>query len=62
MENTNKNMPQKYSNHEDEIDLIALAKTLWGRRKEVVKITLIFVVVGLFVALTSPAEYTSLLW
>ena len=59
MEHTNKNMPQQYSDHEDEIDLIALAKTLWGGRKEVVKITLIFMVVGLFVALTSPAEYTS---
>ena len=59
MENTNKNKPQKYSNHENEIDLIALAKTLLGGRKEVVKITLIFMGIGLFVALTSPAEYTS---
>ena len=59
MEHKNKNMPQQYSDHEDEIDLIALAKTLWEGRKEVVKITLIFMVVGLFVALTSPAEYTS---
>ena len=59
MEHKNKNMPQQYSNHEDEIDLIGLAKTLWKGRKEAVKITLIFMVVGLFVALTSPAEYTS---
>ena len=59
MEHKNKNMPQQYSDHEDEIDLIALAKTLWSGRKEVVKITLIFMGVGLFVALTSPAEYTS---
>ena len=59
MENINKNMPQRYSDHEDEIDLLALGKTLWGGRKKVVKITLIFVGIGLFVALTSPAEYTS---
>ena len=59
MENTNKNKPEKYSNHEDEIDLIALAKTLWEGRKEVLKITLIFMGIGLFVALSSPAEYTS---
>tara|TARA_B100001093_G_scaffold336487_1_gene321359 strand:- start:26742 stop:27860 length:1119 start_codon:yes stop_codon:yes gene_type:complete len=59
MENTNKNMPQKYSNHENEIDLVALAKILWEGRNEVVKISLIFVGIGLVVALSSPAEYTS---
>lgn len=59
MEHKNKNMPQQYIDHEDQIDLIALAKTLWDGRKEVVKITLIFVGIGLFVALTTPAEYTS---
>ena len=52
-------MPQQYSDHEDEIDLIALAKTLWEGRKKVVKVTLVFIVIGLFVALTTPAEYTS---
>ena len=59
MEHKNKNMPQKYSDHEDEIDLFALAKTLWAGRKEVVKITMMFMGIGLFVALTSPAEFTS---
>ena len=59
MEHKNKNLPQQHSNHEDEIDLLALAKTLWGGRKEVVKMILIFMGIGLFVALTSPAEYTS---
>ena len=59
MEHKNKNMPQQYLDNEDQIDLLALAKTLWGGRKEVVKITLIFMGIGLFVALTSPAEYTS---
>ena len=59
MEHKNKNMPQQYLDHEDQIDLLALTKTLWGGRKEVVKTTLIFMGIGLFVALTSPAEYTS---
>lgn len=59
MELKNKNMPQQYLDHEDQINLIALAKTLWDGRKEVLKITLIFMGIGLFVALTSPAEYTS---
>ena len=59
MKHSNKNMPQQYSDHEDEIDLISLAKTLWVGRKEVVKVTLVFMGIGLFVALTTPAEYTS---
>tara|TARA_B110000444_G_scaffold176984_1_gene165621 strand:+ start:580 stop:1698 length:1119 start_codon:yes stop_codon:yes gene_type:complete len=59
MEKTNKKMSNKYSNHEDEIDLIALTKNLWEGRKVVFKTTLIFLGLGLFVALTSPSEYTS---
>lgn len=45
--------------HEDEIDLIQLAKTLWAGRKTVIKITLIFMVLGLFIALFSAKEYTA---
>ena len=59
MEKTNKNMPQHYSNHEDEVDIIALAKTLWKGRKKIVRTTLIFIGIGLFVALTSPTKFTS---
>ena len=44
---------------EDEIDLIALAKTLWEGRKNIFKTIFIFMGLGLFVALSSPAEYTS---
>ena len=44
---------------EDEIDLIALAKTLWEGRKTIIKTTTIFAFLGLFVALTTPAQYTS---
>lgn len=54
-----KDVAQQNSNNEDEIDIIALAKTIWLGRIKIVKTTLIFMGIGLFVALTSPAEYTS---
>ena len=44
---------------EDEIDLIALAKTLWNGRRTVIKTTLIFMAIGLFVAIFSEKEYTA---
>ena len=43
---------------EDEIDLIPYAKELWGGRKNIIKTTILFTVVGLFVGLSLPAEYT----
>jgi len=50
---------QPTSSHEDEIDLIALAKTLWEGRRTVIKTTLIFMLLGLFIAIFSPKEYTA---
>lgn len=53
---------QKYStpqNDEDEIDLLALAKTIWSKRRQVMSITLVFMLVGLAVALLSPKEFTA---
>ncbi|WP_421919710.1 Wzz/FepE/Etk N-terminal domain-containing protein [Marinifilum sp.] len=47
------------SEHEDEIDLIQLAKTLWEGRRTVIKTTLIFMVLGLFIAIFSQKEYTA---
>jgi LPS O-antigen subunit length determinant protein (WzzB/FepE family) len=44
---------------EDEIDLIALAKKIWEGRKTVIKITLIFMGIGLFVAIFSKKQYTA---
>jgi capsular polysaccharide biosynthesis protein len=44
---------------EDEIDLIQLAKTLWAGRRSVIKTTLIFMALGLFIALFSAKEYTT---
>ncbi|RUT80133.1 Wzz/FepE/Etk N-terminal domain-containing protein [Ancylomarina longa] len=45
--------------HDDEIDLIQLAKTLWEGRRSVIKTTLIFMALGLFIALFSAKEYTA---
>ncbi|MDQ1772716.1 exopolysaccharide biosynthesis protein [Labilibaculum sp. A4] len=47
------------ANHEDEIDLIQLAKTLWNGRRTVIRTTLIFMVLGLFIAIFSAKEYTA---
>ena len=44
---------------EDEIDLIALAKTLWEGRRTVIKTIIIFMTIGLFVAIFSQKEYTA---
>ncbi len=43
---------------EDEIDLIQLTKTLWKSRRKVIKITIIFMVLGVLVALLTPPEYS----
>lgn len=55
-EQANSNPPQ---HQEDEIDLLALAKTLWENRKKILFMTLLFMGIGLFVALFSPTEYTA---
>ncbi len=44
---------------EDEIDLIALLETVWAGRRTIVKCLLIFGVIGLFIAIFSPKEYTA---
>ena len=51
----------KYNNQadEDEIDLIALAGTLWDKRGFIIKTVLVFAVIGVIVALLSPKEYTA---
>jgi uncharacterized protein involved in exopolysaccharide biosynthesis len=54
-ENTKPTLPSE----EDEIDLIALAKTLWDGRKTIIKAILIFMAIGLFIALFSEKEYTA---
>jgi hypothetical protein len=44
---------------EDEIDLIAIVRTLLKEKKVIIKTTLIFMVVGLLIALFSPKVYKS---
>jgi len=44
---------------EDEIDLIALVKSLWISRKKIFKITSSFLILGVVVALLSPVVYTA---
>ena len=44
---------------EDEIDLIALAKTLWDNRKFIIITIAIFMALGVAVALLTPKEYTA---
>jgi uncharacterized protein involved in exopolysaccharide biosynthesis len=44
---------------DDEIDLIALAKTMWDGRKLIIKTVLIFMVLGFLIALFSAKEYTA---
>lgn len=44
---------------DDEIDLMALAKTVWKGRKTIIKTTLIFMGIGLLVAIFSEKEYTA---
>lgn len=54
-------MTEQKSNsiQEDEIDLLALAKTIWSQRKKIVTIVFIFFIIGLVVAIFSPKEFTA---
>ena len=44
---------------DDEIDLLALVRTLWDGRKTVIKTTVVFMIIGLFIAILSPKEFTA---
>lgn len=45
--------------HEDEIDLVKLVKTLWEGRKTLLKMMFLSGVLGIFIALISPTEYSA---
>ncbi|MBD8490092.1 exopolysaccharide biosynthesis protein [Echinicola sp. CAU 1574] len=51
--------PNTTPNTDDEIDLLALAKTVWNQRKLVFRIVGLFVILGLLVAILSPKEFTA---
>ena len=44
---------------EEEIDFIEIATKLWAKRKFIIKTTLLFMVIGLFIAIFTPNEYTA---
>ena len=49
----------KNENEEQEIDLIALALRFWEKRKYVIKITSVFIIIGLLFALSLRNKFTS---
>ena len=52
-------MSENNFNEEDQIDIIALLKTLWIGKKLIVITTILFFVIGCIVAILSPVVYTS---
>ncbi|HPE76073.1 MAG TPA: Wzz/FepE/Etk N-terminal domain-containing protein [Draconibacterium sp.] len=56
---TNEIKNNKKTEMDDEIDLIALAKTLWKGRKLIIKTILVFMLFGLTIAIFSDKEFTA---
>ena len=58
-----RHVPIEYMPHmndeDDKIDLMALARRIWDGRWIIIKITTVFIVIGLFVALFSAEEFES---
>ena len=44
---------------ETEIDLIEVIRKLWAKRKFILKVTVVFMALGVLIALFSPKEYTA---
>lgn len=44
---------------EQEIDLVEIIRDLWSNRKKIIKVTAIFIVLGLFVAIFTQKTYTA---
>ncbi|MDD3510722.1 MAG: Wzz/FepE/Etk N-terminal domain-containing protein [Fermentimonas sp.] len=53
------NKPIVTENDSDEIDITEILKKLWVKRSFIIKLTAIFLLIGLFIALFSPVQYTS---
>jgi uncharacterized protein involved in exopolysaccharide biosynthesis len=53
------NTPQQSELAEDEIDLVELIKKIWDKRKILYLGIIVGITIGLFIALTSPKEFTS---
>jgi hypothetical protein len=54
-----KEISTKNQIQEDELDLISRIKTIWIGRKKIIKISLIFAFIGIFIAVFSEKEYKS---
>lgn len=50
---------EETSIEEDYISIISIVKGLWNKRRKLLRIVLIFFIIGLFIAIFSPKEYTS---
>lgn len=57
MDTENKEMEKKQQ-AEEEVDIMAILKKFWDKRKFILKVTAVFFVLGLFIALFSPKEFT----
>ena len=51
--------PVKGGNNSDEIDIAEVLKRLWVKRSFITKLTILFLLIGLFIAMFSPVQYTS---
>ena len=59
MEQLNYPVTNPAENHSDEIDFAELLQKIWVKRGYILKVTVLFLFLGLFVALFSPVQYTS---
>lgn len=63
MENNIQNQEQPVDNridkNEDEIDLVEIVQKLWRNRKFIIKVTVVFAVLGFIVAISTPNVYTA---
>ena len=57
--NQEKQKQSTYQEEDQEIDLIEIAKKIWGERKLIIKVTGIAALIGLIVAFSIPKEYTT---
>ena len=57
MENNIQNNQNQFQ--EEEIDIMAIIKRLWEKKLFIIKVTCVFAVIGVFVAIFTPKEYTA---
>ena len=55
----NNNLQQQNQFQEEEIDIMAFVKRLWEKKSFIIKVTCIFAVLGVVVAIITPNEYTA---